>query len=109
MHNLINQLPVRVCPIDRDRADYALSKNRLRDYFVRNPEAFQAAMRAEYTARTVKMAAHACGLWFAEWRNPDNGTVVLVVANKDVMPLEGMFRRALANDSVTAALRRNSE
>ncbi|MCP1659121.1 hypothetical protein [Neisseria perflava] len=108
MLNIVNQLPVRVCPIDRDRADYAISKNRLGDYFVRNPNAFASAMHPEYTARTVKLAAHACGLWFAEWENPENHHTILVVANKDVMPFAAMFRKALQSDLVMAALQRNS-
>lgn len=109
MHpNLVNQLPLPVYPIDRDRADYALSKNRLSDYFIRNPVLFQRALKPEFTVRAVQMAAHACGLWFDTWHNPDSGRMVLVVANKDVMPLKTMFQRTLNNQSVIDALLRRS-
>ncbi|ASK27628.1 hypothetical protein [Neisseria chenwenguii] len=108
MMNLVNTLPMRVIPIDRDRADYAVSKNRLSDYFVRNPQALKLAMQAEHTARAVRIAAHACGLWFAEWQNPDSRQTVLAVARKDTMPFAAMFEKALNSADVTAALRRNS-
>lgn len=106
--NLVNQLPLPVYPIDRDRADYALSKNRLSDYFIRNPALFQRALDPKFTVHAVQMAAHACSLWFDTWRNPDSGRMVLVVANKDVMPLKAMFQRTLNNQSVIAALLRRS-
>lgn len=109
MHtNLANRLPLPVYPIDRDRADYAISKNRLSDYFVRNPALFQRALDPVFTVHAVQMAAHACGLWFDTWRNPESGQMVLVVANKDVMPLKAMFQRTLKNQSVIAALSRRS-
>ncbi|PSJ80048.1 hypothetical protein [Neisseria iguanae] len=102
--NLVNQLPLPVYPIDHDRADYALSKNRLSDYFIRNPILFQRALEPQFTAHAVQMAAHACDLWFDTWTNPDSRRTVLVVANKDVMPLKAMFQRTLNNQSVIAAL-----
>lgn len=106
MPNLANTLPLRVCPIDRDRADYALSQNRISDYFIRNPTVYQRALNAHHTAHAVQMAAHACGLWFSIWQNPDSGQTILVVANKDVMPLKSMFDRTLASQVVIDALKR---
>ncbi|WP_373740501.1 hypothetical protein [Neisseria sp.] len=106
--NLANRLPVRVIPIDRDRSDYALSKNRLSDYFLRNPMLFARALDRRHTGHAVRMAAHACGLWFAEWTNPDNGRQVLVVANKDVMPFRNLFERTLRSSGVVEALKRGS-
>lgn len=108
MMNIVNRLPVPVYPIDRDRADYAVSKNKLRDYFVRNPEMFRLAMDAAQTEQAVKMAAHACGLWFSRWENPESGKAVIVVASKEVMPFRKMFQQALQSEAVQAALKRHS-
>ncbi len=108
MMNIVNQLPVPVLPIDRDRADYAVSKNRLSDYFIRNPALFRLALQPEHTEQAVRMAAHACGLWFDLWQNPESRKRVIVVANKDVMPFGTMFRQALRSEVVLAALKRRS-
>lgn len=108
MMNVVNSLPIPVIPIDRDRADYALSKNRLGDYFIRNPGLLRLAMQPEHTEQAVRMAAHACGLWFEPWQNPESGRRVMVVASKEVMPLGSLFRRTLQNAAVLAALKRRS-
>lgn len=107
--NLVNQLPLPVFPIDRDRADYAISKNRMSDYFLRNPTLFNLALNPQHTAHAVNIAAHSCGLWFSQWQNPTNQKMVLVVANKDVMPLQSMFHRTLNSQTVIDALLRGSD
>ncbi|WP_165006843.1 hypothetical protein [Neisseria yangbaofengii] len=58
-----------------------MSKNRLSDYFIRNPALFQRALEPEFTVHAVKMTAHACGLWFDTRSDLNNGHMVLTVAN----------------------------
>lgn len=102
--NILQTLPYTVMPIERTQEQRDKTRQKLSDYLQRNPLLARNIRQRKRAEHSLSMAAHASGLYFSRWENPNTGKWVYVVTDKQSVDSRAYFEYILRTESVHQSL-----